>query len=471
MKTRAFSVLGHLVVTLILSTSAQAQTSLSSVKLSEYPGAVKPVRGVNPGIASGSHSGIYVRFAEDISDMCIRFGDPEDKVNNPAIKLNVFATQGSFDSIKRLRTEDEVQLAIVQSDIWYYAQQHSDVNHLTKYHGKVDNEIRQIWAKIKEDINLILPLYTEAIHIVIREESKGEYKDLADLFNKGAVVNIGAMGSGTAITCTLLEEMFLREPDMISGVWKKKYYSRDAALDLLTKPRPKNASQNGERYLDAVILIGGVPFPALERFGLKQIQEEVKKRNILGRQTVDVVEKEVGELVLLPFGDVADEIVDSNRDEFGGYVKTEIPANAYNFLFANPNPIKTRGVTACLVTHSSYTDKAAAANHKIRWVRHIVKRVLTKLSTDPDSTYGLSQDFGIPRAGSLWKDVAANLSQIQEGERLKASGGNGGYDQGITWTDFGWNRHPDPKIIEMVDLWLQRYGYRDTSTTPLFDPR
>jgi len=117
---------------------------------------MKQERGVAPGIASGTHAGFYIRFAEDISNMCAKY---EDGPNSPQFRLNCFATQGAFDSLKRLRTEDEVQLAVVQSDLWLYAKLFGSPLPVGSSKPRSDEQrIQASWKEIAENIRTIMPL-------------------------------------------------------------------------------------------------------------------------------------------------------------------------------------------------------------------------------------------------------------------------------------------------------------------------
>lgn len=450
---------------------AAAQDSIGDVDVYQYQGPVAPERGVNPGIASGAHSGIYIRFGQDISDMCEHFGETSAGGLGP-IRVNVFTTHGSFDSIKRLRTEDEVQLAIVQSDIWYYADRHSNEEHMQQFYpDQVDSAIMDAWADIKEDINMIIPLYTEAIHVLVRGDAADNYKDLMSLVTSGATVNVGVEGSGTAITTTLIEQMLIADPS-VEVNWIKRHYHTDHALDLLAQDR-KNQPNNDDQ-LDAVVFVGGVPYPPLQQFGLKRIKETVTKKRLFGlAETQEVVEKEVSELVLLPLGDEMDRVILQNSENFGGYFHTEIQPGTYSFITKNSEPVDTRGVTACLVTHAAYDEQAGEESHKINWVRHIVKRMLLSLSSDPNSRYGVNSHMGVPHAKGMWKDVADNLSRIHEDHTGLITWETRQERGQIHWNDFGWTRHPDAKLTEMVDLWIEHYGHAHGSdkVPPIFDPR
>lgn len=433
---------------LLPGAAAWAQSSSRSfydIPIGKYPGIVQLERGVSPGIASGSHEGIYIRFAEDISNLCARYDEGGGKER---FRLNVFATQGGFDSLKRLRKEDEVQMAIVQSDLWYYAKLYGKPEPSS---GRKPNpeelRIQSSWKEIYDNIRLLLPLYEEKIHILVRPEDKssGKYKDLFDLFTNEARVNVGTPGSGILVTCTLLEEMMTRSQGGTGGKkWKASYEDTDTALRRLT-------GKQGEA-LDAVIIVGGVPFPALDRFSVNYIKE-AKMRNLV--RDLFSGDQIVPHLALLPFGAKADEIIDRST-EFKGYLPTEILVQDYPFLSTETAPIKTRAIMACLVTHAKYNPAAGKEAHKIAWVRHILYRVLSKMRTN--SKYGLVEDYGVPLAGDKWMEAALHLQAINQGTN------------GLSWQgSFGWPLHDDAILQEMLRSWGQGLA-GGSSTTNLIDP-
>lgn len=412
------------------------------IPIGKYPGIVQLERGVSPGIASGSHTGIYIRFAEDIANLCAKYDEGAGKER---FRLNVFATQGGFDSLKRLRTEDEVQLAVVQSDLWYYAKLYGNPQEGPGRKANPEElRIRTSWKDIHDNIRLLLPLYEEKIHILVKPEDKssGKFKDLSDLFANEAKVNVGTQGSGIRVTCTLLEEMMAGASGVTGGKrWKPSYFDTDTALRKLT-------AKEGDT-LDAVIIVGGVPFPALDRFTLETVKEK-KMKNLV--RDLFVGDQVVPQLALLPFGSKADEVMNRST-EFKGYLPSKIETSEYPFLEKESAPISTRSIMAVLVTHAKYNPTAGKEAHKIAWVRHILYRTLSKLR--PNTTYGLVDDYGVPLAGDKWKDAAANLQRINRRE--------------LTWEgSFGWPLHSDPLIQEMLQSWGT--GLAGGSPTNVIDP-
>lgn len=408
----------------------RGQDNLYRMEMGNYPGTGVNAK-ANPGIASGSHSGYYIRMAEDLAALCARPATP----GSGPFRLNVIATEGGFDSVKRLRLESDVQLAVVQSDLWYYARLFGDPDSGTG--SWLSAKTKASWRQIADDIRLLVPLYTEKIHIVVSPYGKDKFGDLMGLFRNKARVSVGTNGSGSMITCSLIEELvlrYMRAKGEAASSWSPEFLSTDVALDRLVKE---------ESDLDAVILVGGVPYPALDKFGIK----EVKKSGGLFVKTV-----KVAPLALLPIGDEADAIFDQNP-QFKGYIKTTIKADEYEFLTGEKKEIATRGVTACLVTHKSYTGEGSdEARRRLLWVRHVLFRLLTNLDQGADS--GLNRDFGEPEAGDKWREVWEHLSRMSAGE--------------LTWNSYGWKRHDDAVLQRMVDAWTSSYESRPV--TRIIDP-
>ncbi|MDF1752159.1 MAG: TAXI family TRAP transporter solute-binding subunit [Verrucomicrobiales bacterium] len=413
-----------------------------------YPDSVGSSR-VNPGIATGSSSGFYIRFGEDIAKLCANYGislnssDP-NRYRFPKFRVNVYATQGGFDSVKRLRYEREVQLAIVQSDLRYFAAKMID--------EELDPKKREAWRQIANEIKLVLPLYKEKVHILVRPDDKARFKDLAGLMKAGATVNVGQISSGGMITCLTMEDTITKSRAWQQNgnrTWKRRYHPTDAALDMLT-------GNNRTDKIDAVILVGGIPYPALKNYGMNwAVTKGLFKKGLESKP----------QLALLPVGDEARELLCAHDHEngrhsrhlhnyVGCYLPDEINIQDYKFLGDGNEKVDTIGVYSCLVTHSSYTD-SSKDSHKIKWVRHILFRILTKL--DPNTDYGLPTDFGVPRAGDKWKEVKPFPA-------MSSSEAN--------WEDiYGWPRHDDKILRQMVDIWAEGGGGEGgSSSTSIVDP-
>lgn len=116
-------------------------------------------------LTTGSERGVYYALGQGIADVA--------KKSN--IRINVLSSRGSVENLYRL-LEGTAQLCIAQSDTVYNA-----------YHG-----LGQFTKKII-NIQAIASLYTEAVHILIRNPL--HIRKIEDF--KGKRISIGPEGSGT----------------------------------------------------------------------------------------------------------------------------------------------------------------------------------------------------------------------------------------------------------------------------------
>lgn len=123
------------------------------------------------GIISGSVTGTYARFAQDLSDVLDEPGE---------LRVIAMLGKGSRQNLADLLYLRGVDVAIVQSDV------------LRDF--KADAGMTDVDAKIA----YITKLYNEEIHILVRADIRS-VKDLA-----GERVNFGPRGSGTAMTARLV---------------------------------------------------------------------------------------------------------------------------------------------------------------------------------------------------------------------------------------------------------------------------
>ena len=123
------------------------------------------------GVISGGVGGTYVQFAQNLSDV---LDDPE------GLRVLSMLGKGSQQNIRDLLYLNQVDLAIVQSDVLA--------------HYKDTGEIEGIDRKI----GYVTKLYNEEIHILARPD----IQSLKQL--DGARVSVGRGGSGTEMTAKLI---------------------------------------------------------------------------------------------------------------------------------------------------------------------------------------------------------------------------------------------------------------------------
>ena len=171
-------------------------------------------------IVTASTRGTYIQIGRDIASLVAQPAD---------IELDVLPSAGSAENVRRLRFEPGVKFAIVQSDVYQaFLDQAAG--------GSTDA------TRIIRPLRVILPLYNEEIYFIVRADSKLNY--IHEI--KGARINAGELGSGTALTTTTLYRLMFNEPIPEPHA---SYLSNDDALVKLL----------ADKSLDVVAVIAGQP--------------------------------------------------------------------------------------------------------------------------------------------------------------------------------------------------------------------
>ena len=171
-------------------------------------------------IVTASTRGTYIQIGRDLASVVAPSAD---------IALEVLPSAGSAENVRRLRYEPGVKFAIVQSDVYQaFLDQAAS--------GSADA------ANIIRPLRVILPLYNEEIYFIVRADSKLNY--IHEI--KGAKINAGELGSGTALTTTTLYRLMFNEPISESNA---SFLSNDDALVKLL----------ADKSLDVVAVIAGQP--------------------------------------------------------------------------------------------------------------------------------------------------------------------------------------------------------------------
>ena len=171
-------------------------------------------------IVTASTRGTYIQIGHDIASLVAPSAD---------INLEVLPSAGSAENVRRLRFEPGVKFAIVQSDVYQaFLDQSAGGN------AEAGNLIRPL--------RVILPLYNEEIYFIVRSDSKIEY--VHEIEN--AQINVGELGSGTALTTTTLYRLMFGRPIPDSNATFMS--NEDALLKLVS-----------DRTVDVVAVIAGQP--------------------------------------------------------------------------------------------------------------------------------------------------------------------------------------------------------------------
>jgi TRAP transporter TAXI family solute receptor len=132
-------------------------------------------------IGSGSTTGVYFPVATGMAKMVNDAGS--------GVRANARSTGGSVFNMNALAT-GELDMAIVQNDIAYYAYKGSGIQ---AFEGKANNKVRTLAV-----------LYPEVLHVIARKDAK--INSIADL--RGKRVVIGDLGSGTEQTARQVLEAY-----------------------------------------------------------------------------------------------------------------------------------------------------------------------------------------------------------------------------------------------------------------------
>jgi len=171
-------------------------------------------------IVTASTRGTYIQIGRDIASFVAPQAD---------IELEVLPSAGSAENVKRLRYEPGVKLAIVQSDVYQaFLDQASAGN----------AEAR----KMIQPLRVVMPLYNEEIYFVVRADSNLQYVHEI----KDAKINVGELGSGTALTTATLYRLLFNEP--IPDAQASFLTNEDALVKLVT-----------DKTVDVVAIVAGQP--------------------------------------------------------------------------------------------------------------------------------------------------------------------------------------------------------------------
>ena len=179
--------------------------------LTYRPAGSTPPRSQALGMVTGAPTGTAFAFGEDIAAVAMRHG----------LHILVKSSEGSLDNLRRLASDENAALAIVQADVLGYLSWSSEP------------AARKIGAQLR----MIFPLHDEEVHILARTS----IEQLTDLNDKRVI--IGLQGSGTRLTAQRLLRIFDVTPAEI--------------ITALPPPEAVHAVLTDEA--DAMFYVGGKP--------------------------------------------------------------------------------------------------------------------------------------------------------------------------------------------------------------------
>lgn len=176
--------------------------------------------GVAYKIVTASERGTYIQIGRDLA----KFVAPA-----AAIDLQVLPSAGSAENVERLRFEDGVKLAMVQSDVY---QAFLDL----AAGGNAEA------GRLIRPLRVVMPLYNEEIYFIARSDAKFDHvHEIRD-----AKINVGPLRSGTAMSATTIYRLMFGTPLPEANT---SYLSNEEALVKLI----------GDRSVDVVVVVAGQP--------------------------------------------------------------------------------------------------------------------------------------------------------------------------------------------------------------------
>src|SRR5215216_6113803 len=178
---------------------------------------VSPLGAEGIGMVTGSGTGTYIQFGQDIAKVAQSAG----------LDILVKESEGSIDNIRRLVSTENAALGIVQSDVLGFLSR------------SPDPQVRRIASRLR----LVFPFYNEEVHLLARKEIR-RFEDLA-----GKRVVVGTKGSGNWLTSNnLLRMINIRPAERIE----------------LLPPEGASAVLGGEA--DAIVYVAGKPVKLFTTF-------------------------------------------------------------------------------------------------------------------------------------------------------------------------------------------------------------
>jgi uncharacterized protein len=293
-------------------------------------------------IVTASERGTYIQIGRDIA----RYIAPQAD-----IKLEVLPSAGSAENVRRLRYEPGVKLAMVQSDVYQ-----AFLDQASAGNAEAADMIRPL--------RVIMPLYNEEIYFIVRADSPLQY--VHDI--RGARINTGPIGSGTALTTTTLYRLMFGEP--IPDAKASFFSNEDALAKLVT-----------DKTIDVVAVIAGQPAKLLI---------DMKPES---RQYIKLLKFDPGH--------------PSSAAALETYFQTVVYARNYPNLLSEDLP--SLAVRAYLVTYDF--NLGHTREHLARLVRSLCRNAsLLQASGHPKWR---EVDFSLPELGRGWLYYRPTASEIR----------------------------------------------------------
>ena len=206
-----------------LSFAHRLRVALAAALLTACAGAVQGAA-ADYKIVTASERGTYIQIGRDLARLVAPGAD---------IDLAVLPSAGSAENVQRLRHEEGVKLAMVQSDVYQ-----AFLDEAAAGNAQAQTLI--------QPLRVVMPLYNEEIYFIVRADSPLQWVHEI----KGKRINAGPLKSGTALsTATLYRRMF---GEAIAPERELHLTNEDALKQLVTGSD-----------IDVVVAVAGQPFKLL----------------------------------------------------------------------------------------------------------------------------------------------------------------------------------------------------------------
>ena len=281
-------------------------------------------------IVTASPRGTYIQIGRDLASIV---------APDANIELDVLPSAGSAENVRRLRYEPGVKFAIVQSDVYQAFLDQAALGNAEA-------------ARLIKPLRVIVPLYNEEIYFVVRADSPLRYvHDIGP-----ARINLGELGSGTALTTSTLYRLMFNRPVPESNA---SFLTNEEALMRLI----------GDRSVDVVAVIAGQPAKLLV---------DMKPE---AREMIRLLEFEPSH--------------PASRAALKTYFPASVLASSYPNLLTEDLP--ALAVKAMLVTY----------DYELRATKESLARFARSLCRN----FGTLQDTGHPK----WKEVGLEMPDLGQG--------------------------------------------------------
>jgi len=281
-------------------------------------------------IVTASERGTYIQIGKNLAQFVAPTAD---------IELEALPSAGSAENVRRLRFEAGVKFALVQSDVYQ-----AFLDQAASGNADAREMIRPL--------RVILPLYNEEIYFIVRADS--DLNAIHDIRN--AKINVGEIGSGTALTTTTLYRLMFNAP--VPQANASFLPNEEALVKLIT-----------DKSVDVVAVIAGQPAKLL-------VDMKPEARNLIR---------------LLKF----DPSQPSSQAALKTYVQATVRATSYPNLLTEDLP--GLAVKAFLVTYD-FSLKATEDSLR-RFARSLCQN------------FTILQDKGHPK----WREVELTLPELGRG--------------------------------------------------------